>query len=254
VNPEIPGLLVLLTGLVGVRLVVTGTYLSYIRPGMRLPLLAAGVTLLALGSITVVRAILVAAAGREGADDVHSGGHGPTDDGHGHGLGGPPVSWLLLLPLLVLALVAPAPLGAYASRRDASAPPPPAQAVFPPLPLAVDGAVNLTMRAFAQRSLYDQSDTLDGVLVRLTGFVVADPSVPDGYLLTRFAITCCAADARAFAVPTHGVSLPIPANDTWVSVTGHWIKPPPDGPGVVRTAGIQAVGANPVKTPDDPYE
>ena len=50
------GVLVLLTGVVAIRLVVTERFLAYVRPGMRLPLLGAGIVLVLVAIATLVRA------------------------------------------------------------------------------------------------------------------------------------------------------------------------------------------------------
>jgi uncharacterized repeat protein (TIGR03943 family) len=249
---EIPGLLVSLTGLIAVRLVVSGSYLSYVRPGMRLPLLAAGAVMLVLGLVSFLRAAWHGAGGEPGSVGPTPGGAG--HDGHSHGPGGPAISWLLVLPLLVLALVVPAPLGADATKRDRAAPPPPSRSAFPPLPAPVHGAIELSVESFAQRSLYDEAGTLDGRRLRLIGFVVADPSVPDGYLLSRFVISCCAADARSFGIPVHGAPAPLLPDNTWVAVEGQWIEPAPDGPDAVREVGLQIASQVVIDQPANPYE
>jgi uncharacterized repeat protein (TIGR03943 family) len=62
---------------------------------------------------------------------------------------------------------------------------------------------------------------LKGVPVRLIGFA-APVAAGDGFLLTRFVLTCCAADARPVRVAVRGAGPPWPAPDTWLEVVGTW--------------------------------
>ena len=240
------GVLVAVTGVVAMRLAVTGSYLSYLKEGMRWPLLAAGLVLTVLGLVTIGRTL------RRGPDHEHADARAE----HGHGPGGPRVAWLLVLPLLAILLVAPAPLGAYAASRDSSRTVAVADtAAFDPLPPPSDGAaVPLTLTEFITRSYYDTGGSLAGVPVRLTGFVMSDPEVPDGYQLTRFTLSCCAADAFPMKVVVRGVEGASPPDDTWLEVTGTWVEPPEGAEGVERGAEIELASAVPIPQPENPYE
>jgi uncharacterized repeat protein (TIGR03943 family) len=58
---------------------------------------------------------------------------------------------------------------------------------------------------------------------RLTieGSVYRDPEGAAGrFLLFRFLVVCCAADAMPIGIPVFEAPLPMPANDDWVRVTG----------------------------------
>lgn len=233
---DVGGLLVAVTGVVAMRLAITGAYLSYLKEGMRLPLVAAGAVLVVLGGLTIIRALR---PGSEHDRDAH---------------GGPRVAWLLVLPLLAILLVAPAPLGAYAAERDSARSPAPVTSGFAPLPEPVDGAVELTLTQFLTYSYYDTENSLADVPVRMTGFVVVDPAVRDGYQLTRFTLSCCAADAFPIQVNVRGVLPPIPPNDTWVEVVGTWIEPPPTAEGVERGAALQIVNSTEIEPPEQTYE
>lgn len=251
------GVLVTVTGVVAIRLALTGVYLSYLKEGMRTPLLVAGIVLSVLGGVTIVRALRQVDSDGQPVVD-----HGPVDaddghEGHDHGRAGPPVAWLLVLPLLAILLVAPAPLGAYAASRDSSRTIPvvSGEPAFEPLPAAVDGAVPMSLIEFVTRAYYDADDSLEGVPVRLSGFVVADPEVPDGYQLTRFTLSCCAADGFPIQVAVRGIQGPIPPNDTWVEVTGSWVAPPPGTEvGVGRGAALLFGSAREIDQPENPYE
>ena len=78
----------------------------------------------------------------------------------------------------------------------------------------------LTLADYVVRD-YDAPHTLAGIRVRLVGFVTPQQPGRDGYLLTRFAINCCAADATAYKVAVRGD--PVPRGpDTWLEVEGRW--------------------------------
>ncbi|PZU98440.1 MAG: TIGR03943 family protein [Pseudanabaena sp.] len=71
-------------------------------------------------------------------------------------------------------------------------------------------------------SAYPEPDAYKGQKINLSGFVVHDPSLPDNmFLITRFVITCCAADV-------YPVSLPVKINgsrsayppDRWLQIQG----------------------------------
>jgi uncharacterized repeat protein (TIGR03943 family) len=144
------------------------------------------------------------------------------------------VAWLLALPPLALVLIAPPALGAFAASRQPVLAPPTIQAGptdqasagddqnwIPPLIPNGDGAaVPLTLAEYVVRD-YDAPHTLAGIRIRLVGFVTPQQPGRNGYLLTRFAINCCAADATAYKVAVHGD--PVPRGpDTWLEIEGRW--------------------------------
>lgn len=219
--------LLLLTGAFAVWLAASGTALNFVKPSMTPYVLAAGV-------VSVLLALLPPGGllGRR----AEAGG---DDDGHAHGE--TKVAWLLVVPLLVVILVPPAPLGADAIRaRPASFRSGPK--TFPALRPPTRGAVDMSMAEFTTRALRDPDRSLEGVRVRLTGFV-AGPA-DGGYRLARFVIFCCAADGEAVEVVVHG-----PGTydaDQWLEVEGVW-EP---GPSPVLVAS----GARRIGRPEKPYE
>ena len=108
---------------------------------------------------------------------------------------------------------------------------------------------------FIDRAIWDDSGSLDGVPVRLEGLVVNDPSVPDGFILTRFLVSCCAADGIPLQVTLHGT--PTLADDTWVIADVIW-RPPDtpyreqEGEWVVEADAIEITVVE--DAPNDPYE
>jgi uncharacterized repeat protein (TIGR03943 family) len=221
----------------------TGEYLNYVRPGFRIPLLLAAAVLIALGAAGLVR---------RPAEDAVQDGHGHDGHGHDHSRG-PRVAWLLGLPVLVIAVVAPPALGSYMASRGAGRPPAPPADARPYDAVAVSAApAQMSMGEFIGRAFQAQRGdpaALDGVRVRLTGF--AAPRREGGWYLTRMKIACCAGDAVAFRVIVHGV--PQPPADRWVQVTGTWRRPPAGTPPTDEQA-LDATRAVPIPRPEQPYD
>jgi uncharacterized repeat protein (TIGR03943 family) len=237
------GLLLVLAGLVAFRLVVIGTYDQYVRTGMRLPLVVASAVLVAIGVVTTVRGAL--------AEDRVAAGEAPEHESHDHA---PLVGWLLIAPIGVLLAIAPASLGADAAARQPAYTSSIQSSAFPALPEPRDGAVDVRLAEFVDRALWDAERSLDGTSVRLTGFVVHDDRVEGGFLLTRFQIACCAADA----VPVE-VAVPDPPSDhpddQWVEVVGRLVPPvEATGSGALPLVGIDAEEVVAIPEPETPYE
>ncbi|HUG83900.1 MAG TPA: hypothetical protein VMM13_05010, partial [Euzebya sp.] len=69
---------------------------------------------------------------------------------------------------------------------------------------------------------YDTERSLEGQRVRLTGFVSREVTGGEGtWLLTRFALNCCAADGTAINVEVIHDG-PMPPVEQWVVVEGTW--------------------------------
>ena len=243
--------LIVLAVVVG-RLTLEGGHQAYVRTGLFWPLVLSSLVLVAVGLLTLRRGGRDDGAGVHGVDaDVHPGVVHADVDGHGHG---GRVGFLLLVPVAVLALVAPAPLGAFAAdRAPANQIGDPAGLALPELPEPVDGAVELPLGDVLVRTLFgDPSETTD-VPLRLTGFVVPAKDGPAGsFLLTRFAVGCCAADAAPRQVLVVGAG-EVPATEEWVTVVLTW-----DGEvledGSTRLPVLSASLLEPVPAPDQPYE
>jgi uncharacterized repeat protein (TIGR03943 family) len=212
-----------LLGTVILRLAITGTYRRYVRVGMGPWLVAAGVVIVVLGVVALVRVMR----------------HGSCPDAHDHHRpsGAPRVGWLLLAPVAALLLVAPPTLGSYGVERGAVVDVRSGVEGFEPLP--ADGSPRpMSLLEFGQRAFDRAGVSFNGAPVQLTGFV-AD-SDPGEFLLARYQIACCAADAAPYVVQVVGVVGDPPAIDQWVTVTGSF------------QAAATTVAA--VPPPDDPYE
>jgi len=219
------------------RLVITGDYLFYVKPSM-LP---------ALILTAVVLAVLAAFAVRDvwSADD--GGGHEPGHD-HGHGHGEPRAALLLVLPLVALLLIAPAPLGAFSAARVAPVPPAPADpGAFEALPAG--DPVELKVVDFVRRATEGGSASLAGRNVRMTGFVTPNPA--GGWWLTRMVVGCCAADAYPARIVVRDAPA-LPA-DTWVAVTGVWVEGTGSTDGLLIPQMTQSA-VDEIPAPANPYE
>jgi uncharacterized repeat protein (TIGR03943 family) len=227
------GTLTALVGLLTLRLTVDGTFLRYVRPGMKVWLLIAGVCLLALGLVALVRALRSGPADAGEVLDV--------DEAHEHGVG---VGWLLLVPVAVLLLVAPPSLGSFGVGRSPAIRVTSGRSQLPPLNTSA-GNVPMTLTEYTERAFDHDGKSLAGATVQLTGFVSHTGS--GQFQLARYQIACCAADAAAATVQVVGVTS-VPPRDQWVVVTGSYGAAHGDDP--VLTATI----VKNIPAPEDPYE
>lgn len=226
-------------GAVIVRLLWSGGFGLFVQQHMRFPLMAAAAALLVFG---VYEAI---AGTREERRDPASIQRST----------GPVIGWLLILPILVLVSVAPTALGASAADRVDAYTPTQTTSVFAELDPS-DGPIEMRVFEFLDRALWDDSGSLEGRTVRLEGLVVNDPEVPDGFKLTRFMVSCCAADGIPLQVTVHAPTVTLP-DDTWVVADVTW-RPPAQpyrdtpGPSIVEADAISVVEVP--DAPNDPYE
>ena len=145
--------LLLLFGMVMLRVGVTDLHLRFVKAQMQPLIVLAAVCLVAIGTAGLVGLVREASARRQAGADAPDAPDPPAAHDHHEGHGVPRAAWLLALPLFVLLLVAPPPLGADAVQRSASTTLPP-EDTLPALPPAVDGVVDLTISEYSQRALY----------------------------------------------------------------------------------------------------
>jgi uncharacterized repeat protein (TIGR03943 family) len=230
VRRETQNVLLVLLGGALLKIAWNGSYLRYVKPSLLPFLVSAGVVVLALGLIAIGRDVHAA---RDHADHVeHS-------------------SWLLLLPVLAIFLVAPPALGADTVSRSTQVIAPQRSTIdFPPLPAGPAPA--LRMSDFVTRAVWDDAGSLNGRQVRLLGFVVHGDH--DATYLGRLVIACCAADATPLKIRLEGrnglASLP---QDGWFEVRGQLV------PGSARsnsryTPTLTVSDLHPVPAPTEPYE
>ncbi|MEU6303085.1 TIGR03943 family putative permease subunit [Streptomyces chartreusis] len=248
----------------------TDLYLRYVKQGLRPLVLVSGAVLIAAALATAwyerkrARSRKRAHAGRTDADHPdagnpraeHTDARNPdaehshteqTDADHAHPE--PRISWLLVLPLLALILVAPPALGSYSATRTGTALQEPL--AYPDLPAA--DPLPLDVVDYAGRAVYDHGRTLHDRRIQLTGFLALDR---DGTpYLVRMALNCCAADAQPVKVALTGQVPPVLQPDTWLRVTGTYTprrtKDPVNGGPIPF---IEVTEAKPVAEPTDPYD
>ncbi|MFF5477292.1 TIGR03943 family putative permease subunit [Streptomyces sp. NPDC012935] len=178
-----------------------------------------------------------------------NGNHESHEPHEGHSHREPRISWLLVLPLLALILVAPPALGSYSATRTGTALQEPL--AYPALPAA--DPLSLSLVDYAGRAVYDHGRTLRHRQVQLTGFLALDR---DGTpYLVRMALNCCAADAQPVKVALTGEVPPVLQPDTWLRVTGTYVPRRAEDPvngGPIPF--IEVTAAKPVAAPTDPYD
>ena len=150
---------------------------------------------------------------------------------------------VLLIPLVAVLTVPDARLGAQAASRKASAGGLAAASLLPlPEP---DGEISFIDLHYAMESAeYAASAGVTaGAEVELTGFVTYSPS---GRLqLTRFYVSCCAADAIPYSAALGGAAERWD-EDVWLEVEGT-VAGSGDG------LQVEVTSAREVEPPDDPY-
>ncbi|MDV6013800.1 TIGR03943 family putative permease subunit [Haloechinothrix sp. LS1_15] len=225
---ETQNVLLVLLGATILKLVITGDYLRYVKPTHLAWLIGGAVVVAGLGAIAIWRDIrrnMAATRDRNQEVPQPDGVAEPacgSDDGGGHSHS-TPVSWMLLAPVLAVFLIAPPALGADSVQRsgersvssDSSRA---ASAEFEPLP--DEEVVALPVVDFVRRAAWDDSGSLDGRTVALTGFVVHQEGEVQ---LARMVIACCAADATPVTVRLGGRAGPQVRQfdeDEWIRVTG----------------------------------
>lgn len=231
--------LMLVLGAVAARLLWSGGYGWFVQQRMFIPLLLASIALLALGGVELIQGL------RDEQRD-------PTVTGWA---AAPTVGWLLGLPLLVLISVAPTGLGAAAAGRVEAFTPTATTRTYDPLDTS-GGPIEMRVYDFLDRAIWDPEASLDGVPVRLEGLVVNDDDVDDGFRLTRFLVSCCAADGIPLQVVVHGADRPYD-DDTWVVADVIWRPPevPYDEVEGRKIVEADAVSIRPVADPpSDAYE
>jgi putative membrane protein len=277
VNRQAQAAILFLTGAALLHAGLTNLYLRYVKAGLQ-PLLLASGTILILASLATVwyewRGHKPKAADPDNHADDNDRAHGHAREaghehrheqtqeaGHGHEPAGeedhehehahrePRISWLLVLPLLALILVAPPALGSYSAMRTGTA----LQQPYGYNKLPATGPLNLTVVDYAGRAVYDHGRSIAGRQIHVTGFVALDHA--GAPYLVRMALNCCAADAQPVKIALTGKVPPVLEPDKWLEVTGTYttqqIKDPVNNGPIPY---LRITSAKPVPTPSDPYD
>jgi uncharacterized repeat protein (TIGR03943 family) len=240
VKRETQNILLVLLGGALLKISLNGTYLRYVKPAQLPWLIAAGGIMVAIAFWSIARDIM--ASRRVAAN--------PVDDLHDHSHK-THTTWLLLLPVFAVFLIAPPALGADSVNRAGGRTPPPISSDsygFAALPAG--DVIDSRMKDFVERAAWDKSGSLNDRTVRLSGFIVHKE---DRTYVARMAIGCCAADAYPVRVELNGPGLASMPNDSWVQAT---VKYQPGTAtkerAYVPMAALQDI--QPTAEPADPYE
>lgn len=240
-------LLLLLVGGVLIKMVVDGTSLRYVRPGFAPVLLTAGLVIVVLAIVAIVRHL------RTPDDDA---GAPPEDEHASHGAHAPRIAWLLAVPALTILVIAPPALGSDAVEAGTPRPAPVVADALATAALPPGDAPRLTVTDLVARMAADPTGPATTHDVSLEGFLVPARSPRTGTDLARLVISCCAADASPVRVHLAATELlaPTPGDrDQWVLVRGrvvHGTGTRDDG--YVPTLAVTAI--EPVAAPDPVYE
>lgn len=150
----------------------------------------------------------------------------------------------VVLPAITVMAMPPTALGSFAaSRRSSSAGFVTAPAVQPGQAVTLPAVAAGMWSDDARRALVSRA----GSRVTFEGIVVKREGMPaDEFLLTRFIVSCCVADALSVEVRVVGTPPGKFDQDEWVRVTGTFY---PVGHDVV----VDASDVEAIPQPDDPY-
>ncbi|SDK28540.1 TIGR03943 family protein [Lentzea albidocapillata subsp. violacea] len=225
-------LLVLLGGAL-LKISFSGLYLRYVQKSLLPLLIAAGVIMIGLALFAIVQDIR---RGKAASDADHEHSHSSRS------------TWLMLLPVLAVFLISPPALGgdvvnSAADTNQAQR----SRNLLGELPSG--DVIPLSMTEFVTRTAWDESGTLDGRRVKLTGFLLR---AEGDTFVARLAISCCAADARPLKVRVTG-DVPSLPDEQWVEVTGQVVpKSASEKNSWVPSFTVESF--TPVPEPVEPYE
>jgi putative membrane protein len=155
---------------------------------------------------------------------------------------------ILVLPMIAAVLVPSPNLGALAASRKQTGGVGIAGAVAAPA-AQPEAPISFIDFYFAEKSeKYAAAKGMaEGAEVKLLGFVTRGSEAPPGtFELTRFYISCCAADAIPYSAPVRPRQAHDWTDDTWLEVSGRLARP--EGHWVVVAESII-----PRREPRDPY-
>ncbi|WP_326647477.1 TIGR03943 family putative permease subunit [Streptomyces sp. NBC_01750] len=241
-NRQAQAAVLFLVGGAVLRASFTDLYLRYVKAGLRPLLLVAGIVLIFAAIATVWYELRQPRTSPENQPEREH-------DGRGHAHREPRISWLLVLPLFALILVAPPALGSYSATRTGTALQKPWG--FPTL--SAGDPLQLSVVDYAGRAVYDHGRSLGDRRIRVTGFVTVDRN--GAPYLTRMVLNCCAADAQPVKIGLTGRIPPVMQPDSWLEVTGTYTTKQTKDP--VNDGAIPFINisqARPVPTPHNQYE
>ncbi|MGW4021288.1 TIGR03943 family putative permease subunit [Streptomyces sp. NPDC005009] len=247
-NHQAQAALLFLLGATVLHAGLTDLHLRYVKAGLRPLLLLSGAVLIATAAATVWyewRRGPRSKESKESEESEESEESKDSKEAHRE----PRVSWLLVLPLFALILVAPPALGSYSATHTGTALQKPLG--YPELPER--GPLRLGVGEYAARAVYDHGRHLRDRSISVTGFVALD-GTGTPYLVCM-GLNCCAADAQPVKIALTGEIPPVLRPDAWLEVTGRYTPrrtkdPVNDGP----VPYFEVTRAEPVPVPQDPYD
>jgi uncharacterized repeat protein (TIGR03943 family) len=251
---------VLATGLLALWMGLTDAMLKYLKPSMRPWLVLAGALLVAVGIRGLVRArqreLERERVGAAGDNDGHGGhSHDPGEHTHHQGVG-----WLLVVPVLIVLALGQQSLGAFAAAHSTTR-------NLPPYSFDIAGYANEQGDGTPTLQLVDvylgaQQHGNRGYLashpVHLRGFVTKLNEVgPRSFVLTRFLVSCCAADATPVNIAMIDADH-VPKVGKWVDVTAqldpHYASPAGTATSDAIRTTMRVHAIKPTDEPSEPYE
>jgi uncharacterized repeat protein (TIGR03943 family) len=152
---------------------------------------------------------------------------------------------VLLVPIVAVIAVPQAELGAQAVSRKATGAGATTALIAPPKRDAGRPPSFIDVHYANESTEYAEALAIgDGTALNLTGFV-SSTNGPSEFTLTRFYVSCCAADAIPYSVTVAGEGADYPDN-TWLRVNGVLRS---EGEGLRLVAGA----IEEVEQPDNPY-
>ncbi|MCV7418971.1 TIGR03943 family protein [Mycobacterium yunnanensis] len=238
-NRSTQNLVLLLVGLSTAVMLVKGTYLNYVKPGLLPWLAVASAALVVLGAVSIARDL------RQASAHDHDHDHDHDEHGHRHQ---PWLGWLLLIPIAMVAFVVPPALDARGATPAAVSAP--QRRAFPPLPPG--DAPTVSLPEVVMRAAADSTNSLAGRSITLTGFTLHQSGGVD---LGRVVIVCCAADAQLARVHLTGPEASTAAEhpeDTWLKIEGQIVPGSSHAnDGYIPTMTVTSV--TPVEKPANTY-
>lgn len=242
-------LLLLGLGLFFLQKVVSGTLFWYINQRFMFLVLLAGLGFLGLASLTLAARKPAAHAPHEHGAEAHD--HDHTHD-HAHADNTLKLSLLIAAIPLALGLLVPArPLGSTAIAN---------KGLNVSLPLTASNTQPLQLQmASTERTVLDwvrafnyseDAKIYEGQAADVIGFVYHDPELAEGFMLSRFAVTCCSADATAIGVVVAWPGAAQLEENGWVRVQGTVDSVLYAGRATPRITAITLEGIAP---PEQPY-
>lgn len=199
---ETENVLLLLLGASVLSIAITGTFTRYVKPALLPWLVASAVVLIVLAFSAMIR-------------DIRQ--HGLADEAHPHPHSRG-ITWLMLVPFVILVFVTPPPLNARALSGSAAPSSDIAGRPFPALPPG--RAPGIPLPEVLMRIAVGPAGGIDGRRITITGFIMKDAEWVD---LAKIVIVCCAADAQLARLHLSGSAASVAAGlpeNTWVRVEG----------------------------------